>query len=66
MYPELGKWINECPICHSKEYKPDMPEHISREGSVAVGNIRKYFRPLEVDEDGNCLQCAECLKTRLN
>lgn len=60
-YPELNKWINECPICHSKGYKPDMPEHISTEGSVAAKNIRMYFRPLEVDEGGFCLQCAKCL-----
>ncbi|NLA66570.1 MAG: hypothetical protein GX862_11800 [Leucobacter sp.] len=64
MYPELEKWMNECSICHSKGYKSDMPEHISSEGSAAAGNIRRYFRPLEVDENGICLQCAECLKKR--
>jgi len=58
MYPELNKWLNECPICHSKGYKPDMPEHISREGSAAAMNLRKYFRPLAVNTDGICEQCA--------
>lgn len=65
MYPELNKWINECPICHSKGYKPDMPEHISSEGSAAAKTIRMYFRQLEVDADGFCLQCAKCLKNEL-
>ena len=58
MYRGLEKWINECPICHSKGYKPDMPEQISNYNSVAAKNIRHYFRPLEVDEMGFCLQCS--------
>lgn len=53
MYPGLLKWINECPICHSKGYKIEMPEHI------AAYNIRKYFKPLEMDENGFCLQCSK-------
>ncbi len=36
-----------------------MPEHISREHSIAAYNIRKYFKPLEVDEIGLCLQCSK-------
>lgn len=59
MYPELLKWINQCPICQSKGYKPEMPDHISREHSIAAYNIRKYFKPLEVDENGLCLQCSK-------
>jgi hypothetical protein len=59
MYPELFKWINECPICHSKGYKPEMPEHIGGDYSIAAYNIRKYFNPLEVDENGLCLQCSK-------
>jgi hypothetical protein len=67
MYPGLLKWINECPICHSKGYKVDMPEHIGGEYSVAANNIRKYFKPLEVDDDGFCLQCSRVYnKSRLN
>jgi hypothetical protein len=59
MYPELLKWINECPICRSKGYKPEMPEHIGGEYSIAAYNIRKYFKPLEVEENGFCLQCSK-------
>ncbi len=61
MYPELLKWINECPICHSKGYKLEMPEHIGAECSLAVYNIRKYFKPLEVDKNGLCNQCSNVL-----
>lgn len=58
MYPELMKWINECIICHSKGYKPEMPEHISREFSVAGKNLRKFFNPLVVDDLSICEQCG--------
>jgi|GEM_PF-1376050 len=59
MYPAVSKWMNECIICHAKGYKPDMPTHISREGSVAGGNIRQYFNPLAVDELHICAQCGK-------
>jgi hypothetical protein len=59
MYPEFIKWINECPICHTKGYKPEMPEHIGGENSIAAKNIRKYFNELEVDDNGFCLQCSK-------
>lgn len=59
MYPELLKWINECSICHSKGYKPEMPEHIGGEYSIASYNIQKYFKPLEVDKNSLCEQCAK-------
>ena len=58
MYPGLSKWINECIVCHAKGYKPEMPEHISREFSVAGSNLRKYFKPLVVDEQSICVQCG--------
>lgn len=61
MYPEFKKWINECPVCHSKGYKSDMPERIGREYSVAAKTIRKCFNSLEVDEDGFCLHCAKLM-----
>ncbi|MBE6901097.1 MAG: hypothetical protein E7478_01330 [Ruminococcaceae bacterium] len=57
-YPKLRKWINECVVCHSKGYKPDMPEHIGGEYSVSGAVIRQYFRPLELNDDNICLQCS--------
>ena len=61
-YPELLKWINECPVCHFRGYKPDMPEHIGGEHSMAERNIRRFFRPLEVNEAGLCMVCARLQK----
>lgn len=57
-YPSLRKWINECPVCHIIGYKPEMPEHIGGEDSVAGKNIRKMLCPLEVDEFGFCTVCS--------
>ena len=57
-YPEFLKWINQCQICGSKGYKPEMPEHIGGKNSLAAYSIRKYFKPFEVDESGLCLECS--------
>ena len=58
-YPYILKWVNECPACHSKGYKPDMPEHIGNIDSIAADNIRKMLRPMEVDELGFCMCCSK-------
>ena len=57
MYPKLRKWINECKACHYKGHKPEMPEDISPWPSIAGYNLRRYFHPLELDDDGLCEQC---------
>ena len=64
MYPDLMKWINECPLCHTKGYKPEMPEHIGSEYSFAGKNLRKLFNPLEVDDHGYCLQCSRYINEK--
>lgn len=54
-FPKLKKWINECSLCHKKGYKPDMPDQISVvDGARDVFYIKKYFKPLKVNEDGIC------------
>jgi len=55
-YPEVRKWLNECLLCHSKGYKPNLPEKI-HPGELAE-NIRRYFSPLEVNENNHCLTCS--------
>ena len=62
VFPSLRKWINECPICHARGYKPEMPEHIGGEFSIAGKTIRKALQPMEVDELGICLMCSKCKK----
>ena len=58
-YPSLRKWINECPICRAIGYKPEMPEHIGGEFSIAAKNIRNMLNPMAVDEIGFCLICSK-------
>ena len=61
--PRLRKWINECAMCHRKGYRPDLPDRISVvEGSQDVYYIKKYFRPLELNEEGLCEVCAKLKK----
>lgn len=58
-FPKFKKWINECIVCHSKGYNPDMPEQITLvEGSLGAHYIKKYFSPLPLDQDGLCKQCS--------
>ncbi len=64
-FPKLRKWINECICCHEKGYNPAMPEKITIvEGSLEVYNIKRYFKPLELNQDGLCPQCEKVLKNR--
>lgn len=58
-FPQFKKWINECICCHRKGYKPEMPEHIGGEISMAGGQIRKYFNELSLNEDGLCEVCEK-------
>ena len=62
-YPKFKKWINECMCCHSKGYIPSMPSHIDTdEASLGAYFIKKYFKPLSINEDGLCEQCSKILK----
>lgn len=59
LYPALRRWINECAICHSLGYKPDMPEEIYTFGPVAAKNLRHYFKPLALNKGGICEACSK-------
>lgn len=64
-FPKFRKWINQCLCCHEKGYKPSMPEKITTaEGSLEVYFIKKYFKPLSLNEDGLCPQCEKVLNQR--
>ena len=62
-FPKFKKWINECMCCHTKGYNPSMPEHIGGEYSTGAYHIKKYFKPLSINKDGLCEQCANIQKT---
>ncbi len=55
-YPEIKRWLNQCVICESVGYKPELPEKIYP-GEMA-NNIRKLFAPLAVNELNMCEECA--------
>jgi hypothetical protein len=61
-YPKLRKWINECIMCHTKGYKPNMPKDLHPWGSAAAKNLRSYLKPLELNEDGLCESCSHILR----
>jgi hypothetical protein len=60
-YPETKKWLNQCIVCQSIGYKPEMPEKI-HPGYLAE-NIRKLLPALEVNELSICFACAQHLST---
>jgi hypothetical protein len=56
MYPKLQNWLQQCLLCHSEGYKPEMPDVIGV-SPFAAANIRSMFPPLTLDEEGICGQC---------
>lgn len=60
-YPEIRRWLNECMVCHSIGYKPEMPEKIYP-GEMAE-NIRRFYSPLEVNDISICHDCSRHLST---
>lgn len=56
-YPETKKWLNECMICHTIGYKPNMPDKIYP-GFLAK-NIKRFFSPLAINEINICKDCAK-------
>ena len=54
-YPEATKWLNQCVICQTTGHKPEIPEKIYP-GYLAQ-NIRKFFKPLPVNELNICEEC---------
>jgi hypothetical protein len=63
MYPKLQKWINQCALCGARGYEPSIPTEI-RPKSLATHNLKHYFPPLAVNENGLCEVCAEVVETQ--
>lgn len=62
MYPKLSKWMNRCIVCQDFGYKPELPLELSIPGgdtSAGAKNLRKYFKPLQVNEMGLCDVCKK-------
>ena len=54
-YPQCEKWLQQCLICQTVGYKPEMPEQIG-EGLLSQ-TIRKLYNELELNEIGLCEVC---------
>jgi hypothetical protein len=61
-YPDLNRWLNQCPSCGARGYKPELPDNIYPHFNVAADNLRKFFRPLAINELGLCEQCARAIE----
>jgi hypothetical protein len=57
-FPKFRKWIRECLCCHTQGYDPAMPDQIGSEPSLGTYFIKKYYRPLALDENGFCESCS--------
>jgi hypothetical protein len=55
-YSESKKWLNQCIICNSIGYKPELPEKIYP--GLLAQNIRKYFQPLPINDLNICETCS--------
>ena len=62
-YPECNKWVQQCIICQTEGYKPEMPNQIGI-GRLSQ-NIRKFYRELALDEIGLCEACVENYKNKI-
>ena len=56
-YPEMEKWLNECMVCHTFGYKPNLPEQIHP--GVLAENIRKLYNVLKLNQIGICEDCSK-------
>jgi len=59
-YPECNKWMQQCIICQTEGYKPEMPNQIGI--GYLSQNIRKLYNKLALNEIGLCEACAENYK----
>lgn len=59
-FPKFKRWINECTCCHTKGYDPSMPEQIGE--GLGAYYIKKFFKPLKLNESGMCETCQRILK----
>lgn len=58
-HPDIKRWLNQCIICGTTGYKPELPETIFP--GLLAENIRKLFKPLSVDDLNICEQCGKYL-----
>ena len=60
MYPHFHRWMNTCAACGHTGYKPEMPPN--DDPAFKGQNLRKYFRPLALNDAGLCEQCGQAMR----
>ncbi|GKU24671.1 hypothetical protein [Clostridium folliculivorans] len=66
MHPTQRKWINKCSMCHHRGYKPNILEQLYPYPPTETRNLRCYFKPLALNNDGICDDCNKLLKQKQN
>ena len=56
-FPEMRKWINQCVICQTIGYKPNLPQNLYP--GVLAQHIRKIFNKLYINELNICNECEK-------
>jgi hypothetical protein len=51
------KFLNQCVICQEVGYDPEKIK--KKEGLGFQINLKKFFRPLEINDIGICADCAK-------
>ena len=54
-YPQCEKWLQQCLICQTVGYKPEMPNQIGY--GMLSQNIQKLYNKLVLNEIGLCETC---------
>ena len=64
-------WINTCIYCQKTGYDPGMPEVLTIRGygksdhpTRTASQLRFYYPPLSVDENGVCDECRTAMKLK--
>jgi hypothetical protein len=55
-HPRSEKWLQQCIICQTIGYKPDMPKTIGI--GLLAENIRKLYIELELNISYMCNECS--------
>lgn len=55
-HPRSEKWLQQCIICQTIGYKPDMPKTIGI--GLLADNIRKLYIELELNKYQMCNECS--------
>jgi len=56
-FPGVRKFLNQCVICQEVGYDPKKIK--KKQGLGFQKNLKRFFRPLEINDIGICTDCAK-------